>query len=79
MLSLMSNANVLKDLSSAGNPGRGDFFLKLNLPDHRKLKDGVRLELVPLSLLVSGDVILSTMRSSTKHNLVSPSCDFVIL
>ncbi|GJY94370.1 RNA-directed DNA polymerase, eukaryota, reverse transcriptase zinc-binding domain protein [Tanacetum coccineum] len=38
-----------------------------------------RLELVPLSLLVSGDVILSTVRSSTKHNLVSPSCDFVIL
>ncbi|GKB39831.1 hypothetical protein Tco_0884773, partial [Tanacetum coccineum] len=36
------------------------------------------LELVPLSLLVSGDVILSTVRSSTKHNLVSPSCDFVI-
>ncbi|GKB70740.1 zinc finger, CCHC-type containing protein [Tanacetum coccineum] len=32
-----------------------------------------RLELVPLSLLVSGDVILSTVRSSTKHNLISPS------
>ncbi|GKA32843.1 putative ribonuclease H-like domain-containing protein, partial [Tanacetum coccineum] len=33
----------------------------------RDLKE--RLELVLLSLLVSGDVILSTMRSSTKHNL----------
>ncbi|GJT33634.1 hypothetical protein Tco_0924053 [Tanacetum coccineum] len=32
-----------------------------------------RLELVPLSLLVSEDVILRTVRSSTKHNLVSPS------
>ncbi|GKC70731.1 retrovirus-related pol polyprotein from transposon TNT 1-94 [Tanacetum coccineum] len=39
----------------------------------------IRLELVPLSLLVSGDVILSIVRSSTKHNLVSPSCDFFIL
>ncbi|GKE85619.1 hypothetical protein Tco_1559361, partial [Tanacetum coccineum] len=38
-----------------------------------------RLELVPLSLLVSEDVILSTVRSSTKHNLVLPSCGFVIL
>ncbi|GJT59020.1 hypothetical protein Tco_1002553 [Tanacetum coccineum] len=38
-----------------------------------------RLELVPLSLLVRGDVILSTVRSSTKYNLVLPSCDFVIL
>ncbi|GKB70486.1 retrotransposon protein, putative, ty1-copia subclass [Tanacetum coccineum] len=45
---------------------------------HEGLKD-FRLELVPLSLLVSGDVILSTVRSSTKHNLVLPSCDFVIL
>ncbi|GKA96348.1 retrovirus-related pol polyprotein from transposon TNT 1-94, partial [Tanacetum coccineum] len=32
-----------------------------------------RLELVPLSLLVSVDVILSIVRSSTKYNLVSPS------
>ncbi|GJY26102.1 hypothetical protein Tco_0400828 [Tanacetum coccineum] len=37
------------------------------------------IELVPLSLLVSEDVILSTVRSSTKHNLISPSCDFAIL
>ncbi|GJX07618.1 hypothetical protein Tco_0195550, partial [Tanacetum coccineum] len=33
-----------------------------------------RFELVPLSGLECENVILNTLRSSTKHNLVSPSC-----
>ncbi|GJW99667.1 hypothetical protein Tco_0183581 [Tanacetum coccineum] len=53
-------------------------FDNIQLMGHEVIFD-FRLELVPLSLLISGDVILSTVRSSTKHNLVSPSCDFVIL
>ncbi|GJY92571.1 retrovirus-related pol polyprotein from transposon TNT 1-94 [Tanacetum coccineum] len=51
----------------------------VNETSYRGMIGSLMLELVPLSLLVSGDVILSTVRSSTKHNLVSPSCDFVIL